>query len=442
MGKAVPATFLILLATLGLQWIVIRELPGGSLKYFHLAAIGFAGVYLLRRRAGSDVAVVLREHAFFYWCFTVYLALQLLAHTVHRQAFVEMSEIVRQGSYAFVSVLVAALFLRVESRSFQRFLMWACPVATFVVLPLLVAPLVRQGVNPLGVLADAITSGDPTVVLRGFFRSAFRTAGIDDAAPNLRHGVIGALLLSLVLSLLVWRRWRARRVSAVVLSMSAAVCLTFILVSLSRSVIVSFAVSIGVYLAHPLFRDRLRGRDLGGVVGVLFLIIALVALPQATLFREHFAGNRDSYAERYEATVNAFDRFGQSALIGSERVDETGADVVSPHDVVLNAWLGGGILAALAAAAFFLATLKRWFRLARSYVGGRKGEWMLSTSQFGAVALGAYPLARFLTAGSGSLQLVEWVALGAFFGMLTANDRARRATKEDQWTFAAASTPK
>lgn len=430
-GKVVSITFLVLLATLGLQWIIVRSIPGGSVKYYHLAAVVFTFVYLFLRRSRGEVTLVLQEYALFYWCFSLFLALELLANAVHRDAYAGIGEVVRQASYGLVSVFVAALFVRIQSRSFQRVLVWACPFSTVVVLTLLTAPLVRQGVNPLGVLANAVSSGDPAVVLRDFFRAAFRSAGLDAAAPNLRHGVIGALLLSLLLTLLVWRRSRWPRSTNVVVLCSATVCLSFILVSLSRSVILSFAISLGIYVALPLLRGRVTARHLTGAVTILLVGIALAVLPQGKLLRGHFSGNTGSYTQRYDASARALERFGESALLGSERLDEYGAVVESPHDVVLNALLAGGVVAALAAGAFLVIALSKWLRVAKNYVGGRTEYWALDVRQFCVLSIGSYPIARFLTAGSGSLQLVEWVALGAFFGILMANEQERRGRRAE-----------
>jgi hypothetical protein len=97
----------------------------------------------------------------------------------------------------------------------------------------------------------------------------------------------------------------------------------------------------------------------------------------------------------------------------------------SPHNLELNSWLAGGILAALAAAEMLVAFARLWAREVRRYITGGRG-WLLPVNELWVIGIGVIPLVRSVTAGN-QFHMVEWTAVGLFLGVVLANERVAAA---------------
>ncbi|HJY24856.1 MAG TPA: hypothetical protein VJ649_04180, partial [Actinomycetes bacterium] len=92
---------------------------------------------------------------------------------------------------------------------------------------------------------------------------------------------------------------------------------------------------------------------------------------------------------------------------------------------ILNAWLAGGVIAAIAVGLMLFFLLRLWVQLALRYLTDRPG-WVLPVSQAWVLGVGIIPLVRSVTSGS-LFHMVEWTAIGIFLGVLLANERAARS---------------
>jgi hypothetical protein len=108
-------------------------------------------------------------------------------------------------------------------------------------------------------------------------------------------------------------------------------------------------------------------------------------------------------------------------LLGADDVDIE----ASPHNVVLDALLAGGLVGALAALAYFLMLAVAVGRLAVEYLVG-SDTWHLPVSRAATIGIGLIPTVRLLTAGGGILSFGEWAAAAAFFALVAANARAAK----------------
>ena len=276
--------------------------------------------------------------------------------------------------------------------------------------------IARRGGNPLSIVAEGVARADPNVIST-MFRTAFRSQGLADAGVNLRHKVFAAVLVGMWVTVATLGRKIPRRRSVLVrLSIPAAGLL--VVLSLSRSLALALALAWVVSALRPLVTGRLDRRSLGSLTLATFFALSLVFTPVGALLHARFLDETSSYEARADAVSGGFvAQFGDAAVIGASASEvET-----SPHNLVLDAWLSGGVLAWLGATAFFVAFVRILGREVLRYLSNSR--WVLPVEHLALIGLGALPLVRAFTAGAG-LHLTDWAAIGLVLGISEAQRAA------------------
>lgn len=102
-------------------------------------------------------------------------------------------------------------------------------------------------------------------------------------------------------------------------------------------------------------------------------------------------------------------------------------DGLAIHNVFLNAWAYGGLIAFLLICCFYLVVLSRWISFMVT-IARRPERWVLPIAVEWIAALPFLPLFRMWLSGEGGvMKFGEWMALSAFFGFILANELRRRA---------------
>lgn len=419
--QAIAWALVALLATLTLEWVILSGFTGGFVKPFHVSSLVLAGLVLSRWRPLSVISPVLRHHGAIYVSYVLLLALTLVSTLAYTFPFQPTPALIRQASYVAISVVVAgALFRIVHQRPVQQVLAWSGVVTVGVVVSGLFAALAAQGVNPLQLLGQAVAQGDPDVIIYQVFRVAFRSSDdLAEVGANLRHKVFIALALGVFVGLaflpaIARRRLAVRSVMVGVGLLGGAL----VVVSLSRSAILILAIPLILAPLRLLLRRRARSGQvvLLGVVAVA--LVGLVVSPAADLLAARFSAS-GSYEARLDAVSSEFlSVFTDAALIGAPRT----AVETSPHNLVLNGWLAGGVGGAICTVILLVAHGRLWLQMLRQYLRGSPG-WVLPIDRLWLLAIGAIPLVRAFTAGN-QFHLIEWTALGFFVAVTSANHRA------------------
>lgn len=413
--RYLTATFLVLVAALPGTWYVAARTQLGVIRPYHVVAGAFVTVALFQRRSR---AVLLTARALpgpwvsaGYW-------IGLLGIGVWYHA-APVADVAQQIIYLWVALTSAAYVAAVslaEDRGWHlRRLQWAGLVGTIGFLTLFWLSARGVGIDIVGVLRRAITTADPGVLQFQLFRAAFASGGFEDTArANFRHAVFGGVLVSLWIG--VWARSQLPRpqppVARIVWWLSTAVGSLLLFLSLSRSVILAGLLGLAGLAIVPMRTGRLNPRDVVVVVAVVGTTLLAIFTGLAGLVWRRFTVDRASYSGRGESLAGALDSIGDAVLLG-------GAEVNSPHNIVLDSWLSAGVFAAAAAATLFC--ILAWHALRALYMAAsHQSPW-----QVAAVGLVFLPLVRMMTAGGGLLVLTEWLAVGIFLGALVGEAERR-----------------
>ena len=425
-SRALGSSFVVFSGTLGVTWIALVGTPDAGVKPFHLSGFVFAVVAASRVGAVDRAVHVIRR----WWAFWVGLALWLCslawASVVWADPYAPQGKILQQGASATVALLVATAFTRVDNEALRRRLWWCAPAAVTTTLLFLFVPLVRAGVNPLGVIGDALRTGNSGVILFGLFSQAFAGAGSEVIRTGLRHECISGIIATGAITLLVWDRDRPGRRWATLFGGAAlAAALALVVFSLTRTMSATVAAWLLLVAARPLVRGRGRPTELLVAVAIVVGTLVLLFGPASALFAGRYvSGENRSLEVRSEASGEVIEDPFASLPFGSP-AERDGDRVESPHNVVLDGLLAGGMLGLVGTSLMFGAVMIRLAGEVSSYLRGAD-DWHLPVTRAPVLLLGLQPVARFLSNGGGLLSLADWVALGAFFGLVTANDRLGR----------------
>jgi hypothetical protein len=414
---------LIFLAVLPLEWITFAGVQEGFVKPFHIAALVLIIVALARWRPRRLIGPILSRYSVVYVGYALALAATFFGGLTYVDPYLSRAETFRNGFYLVTSVVIAGVVVALLARPPRSGLAWAGVVTLGTLLFALVTALAAQRLNPFAIIGEALIQQDPDIISRQLLRTAFRTdAGLDDAAPNLRHKVFGGLLVAVFVGLacrsLIDRR---RTVLRTVLAIGGAVGCLVVVLSLSRSITVCVVITLALFPLRSLVMNRVRPLR-AAVAAMIVLVISVLAVsPVGQLVFARF-GETGSYEARLQAAGPSFlEEALPAAVVGTTNT----AVETAPHNQILNAWLAGGVIAAIAVGLMLFFLLRLWVQLALRYLTGRPG-WVLPVSQAWVLGVGIIPLVRSVTSGS-LFHMVEWTAIGIFVGLHRANERAARS---------------
>ncbi len=399
-----------LLVLLPLQWFPFVSSPLGQTRV-HQAAIFAFMLYVLARYAMRTYAPVLRASAMFVIA-NLYFVGAVAAVSIYRGDGAGAA--VQHLLYLLVFIAFAGFFYLVAAGREPRVLAILRSAAVLVcgslLLGLAVAMLVN-GVNPLAVLAQSVASGDPEVIERELYRSAFAGFGLDedDFKGNLRHEIYGSVLLAMLISTWAIRvgpapspRQRAFYRGAL---MVGAVLLA---VSLSRAVLLAAACWPLLLVWRSARRGELTPRQVAGVFTAAAAGGVLLVSGLGAVISNRFVADTDGYESRAGNYAIALREIPAYWLTGG--FDTVG---VSSHNFAVDTWLREGVFAFVPAAAIVATVLVVFVSLA----------WRvdrLPLHLVPVVAALALPLVRMGTSGGGSIPPVQWLALAFAAGALAA----------------------
>ncbi|HEX6148421.1 hypothetical protein [Nocardioides sp.] len=396
--------YLLLLALLPLQWFVV----GAGLR-LHMAAIVLFTAVVFATHGTHLVARVIRMAEPFIAANLALTVIWVFANRYHGFGVRQPAEqMVLLAGFVAVAVATLAILRDPGGRGVEllRWSTWVCMVS---LVGAMTYSMTVNGVNAVEVFGRTLTSGDPQVLQRELFRSAFGGFGLSEEAVmgNIRHEVFGALLLALCLSSACrqLRPFATRRLTAVYL-LGQGLAVMLLLLSMSRSVIIALAAWPMLGLLRQLLAGRVTARGAGA--GVLIVgaagVLATVGVLQVLWVR--FTQDTGSYEARDNLLQAAYSNLGRSLATGG--VSTASA---SSHNFVIDTWLRAGIVASLAA--LVVVVLVCGLFIALAFTLPQEPPWMLPVT-----AMLVLPVVRFFTAGGGLIPPVQWIALGVVAGFL------------------------
>ena len=400
---------LVVLAVLPLQWFVVGSTPLGLMR-LHQAVLLLATVVLLVARPWRTNLPLMRAALPFITLNVVMLALWTGTSAFNGDVpRAQAQEVI----YLVVFVAFGTYFARAASGAEPGALLllrWAAVAASITLVIAFAASMLGNGVNPVGVLQRTIAAADPELLQKELFRSSFTGYGYDSETVrgNIRHEVFGAVLLAMYVAAWAeglapggpgWGRF-IRRAGLVA-------CTGLLLLSMSRAVLIAAAVWPLISVMRSVRTFSVTRRQMAVVYGALAGIGLLVVSGIGRVIWIRFTQDTTSYESRGGLYEQAFQGIRQSFWTGGF---ETAGE--SSHNFVVDAWLRGGVLVAVAAAAILLLLFVDWAALLVRLPA--EPLWMVPVA-----AAFALPIDRMLTAGGGLIPPVSWVTLALVAGAFT-----------------------
>jgi hypothetical protein len=396
---------LVLFAALPLQWFVVGGTPLGQMRLHQAVLLILAAVIIAARPLSATrpvIAVALPFIALNILMITSWMAVSLYNGQIPRSA-------VQVLLYLGVFIAVGTYIGRAatgEEPGALTLLRWAATAAVVALIAAFALSMIGNGINPLSVVQRTIASADPEVLQKELFRSSFVGYGYDaeTVRGNIRHEVFGAILAAMYVS--VWAeglvpgsgaRRNIRRAALVVGTL-------LLLISMSRAILLAAAIWPLLSLWRSVRLSEVTRRQVTLVVSAGLLLVGLVISGVGRVVWVRFTQDTSSYESRGGLYDQAFQNIGENFWTGG-----IGTEGESSHNFVVDAWLRGGVVVAVLAAAILLVLLWSW---ARSVVCMPfEPIWMLPVA-----AAFALPIDRMLTAGGGLIPPVGWVTLGFIAG--------------------------
>ncbi len=396
-------------AVLPLQWFLVPGLPLGGQRLHLLAIAGFAAFGLAHYRAHVFVPV-LRVALPIVIPLAVFVTIWAATSLYHSMP---LRGSIQEGVQLISLVVIGGVLYRAAAYPTTRVLeaaRWAALVTSVSLVVALSVSMAANGVNAAAVFAQTVAAGDPEVLQRELFRSAFAGYGYsaEEVQGNIRHEVMGAVLIAMCLSsaaarLRPFTSARAARYYRLSMGLGAAL----LLISLSRSVMLAAAIWVLVAVITQARRLGVTRRQLAVVSAALAGLLVLVASGFASVIYVRFTQDTASYEGRDRLLGEALAAIPQHFWTGG--IDPSGA---SSHMFVIDSTLRAGFLGGLAALTIVVLVVALFLQLLRRLP--TEPSWMVPVT-----AALALPIVRFFTAGGGVIPPVQYVALGVVAGFLT-----------------------
>jgi hypothetical protein len=394
------------IALLPLQWFVV----GAGLR-LHIVVILALGAALALQVSAADVRRVVAVSRPFIVANAVIVAVWAAANLYHGLG---LRPVVQQAAFLFSFVTIAAAVHGAFTRDLDRTartLRWSAAASVVVLVTALSYSMAVNGVNAGAVFAKTLTTGDPEILQKELFKSAFVGFGFDASVVrgNIRHEVFGALLLAMGLaSVAAHLRPPTTSVQRWFFRGSLLLGGLLILLSMSRSVMLAAAVWPLLIQVRYLMAGRVSRNFTALLFAGVALVSGLVALGVAQVIWVRFTQDTSSYDKRDQLISRAFTNLLDSAFAGGVATDSA-----SSHNFVIDTWLRAGVVAA-GAAVVVVVVVAWWFGSLTARLP-REPAWIVPMT-----AMLALPLVRFVTAGGGLVPPVSWVTLAVVVGLMAA----------------------
>ncbi|MBO9448945.1 hypothetical protein J7426_01665 [Tropicibacter sp. R16_0] len=288
--------------------------------------------------------------------------------------------------------------------------------------------LARQiGLSWTTTLVHFLSTGDLGFVFYHFLREMFQMVapeGVDVPASN-KNIVAACMFIAMVLMRAGYTGRGADRIGGFV----TLVTLLTLVIFNTRSVLLMAAVGIPFAAWIGLVCRGVRSPGEFYVKSSIIILSALaliLVLSAGSAAMDEVAARLSFEDQSTEGRLNqyawAFSLIEQSPLVGSGLVELNGQNV---HNLFIGAWLHAGLAAFLLVVIAYLGLLLSWLLFVFRLVAA-PGNWVLPVRAEWVAILPLMPLFRVWVAGdAGHPGFGEWIAFGAFFGLVLANRRAR-----------------
>ncbi len=421
MNLTAAALFLVLL-TAPFQWVVFFQIDALSLKPIHLASVAGAVAFVVNWRSTVRLLFANRAFVVFSVLYTLYLSWLWVAVTWSDDAAAGVVSQIKDTGDFFLFMIISGLAAKLAERgNLQSFAGITSIVALMAFAGYMTLKFFALGYNVFVEYATAIARADVLKLHHWFYPRLFNCTfdGVcvstdEGKKTSLRNMLLGALCIYFVL--MAWWRERLRGWQRVCASAGIIAAAFFIVVSVSRSMILVLLLTIvGTTIIRGLQRRSLSARHV--MVWASLLVVGATAVfsgqfgGAASILEERFAAiGRDVRIGQYN---NAMTKINEDVFFGNGIGTGiiSGSEEMKVHNVLLASWLEAGIMGLVLSFLWYGAIVWGVTRLAQTAHSGTRPDispWI--------IALPVLPLLRVLVEGGGRISLVELIALALFFG--------------------------
>jgi len=418
-GIVIGWAFVAVLASLPLNWIIVRKLGGFQLTLPYAMTL-LLGCTLLLQLRRSLIAFVRLMQDFAVW-FVPYLV-YLYVLKLHLAGLPDNGMILRQVFFLICAVIVATAVLvtRGDMRLLRRGGMAA--LLGFVVICELLAR--RLGMSWITAI-EHFAVGDLQFIIYKFFRAIFDEGSDADVAASIKNVVSGGLFIALIL-------YRAGHDSAAPDRRGQMVTvLTLGLLVLLNTRSVLLVAALAAMMAGVLATIRRPVQSANALLVKGMVLVAAIVLVTGVLLsnsaatgmiESRFAFEDASTSGRFDMFSSAISLIEQNVFNGAGFREFNGLPV---HNLFLGAWLHGGLLTFLLVALCYGAMVWTWLRFVLR-IAVQRSYWILPVRPEWVAVLPMLALIRVWLAGdAGHPGFAEWVSIVIFFALVQVNALVR-----------------
>lgn len=411
---------LVVFAALPLQWFVVGATPLGQMRLHQAVLLVVAAIIAVVRPLRSNQAVIAVALPFIALNVLMILSWMAVSLFNGQQPRTAVQVLLYLGVFIVFGTYIGRAASGEEPGALTL-LRWSATAAVVALVLAFAVSMVGNGVNPVGVVQRTLASADPEVLQKELFRSSFVGYGYDadTVRGNIRHEVFGALLAAMYVS--VWAEGLAPGAGASrKIRRAALVVATFLLlISMSRAILLAAAFWPILSVWRSARLGEVTRRQVALVAGAGAGLVALVLAGVGQVVWVRFTEDTSSYESRGGLYDQAFQNIAENFWTGGVATEGE-----SSHNFIVDAWLRGGVVVAVLAAAIVIVLLVSWVRSVAQMPF--QPIWMLPVA-----AAFALPIDRMLTAGGGLIPPVGWVTL-AFIAGAYAYQRTVSTTADDR----------
>ncbi|MCV2886859.1 O-antigen ligase family protein [Ruegeria aquimaris] len=418
----------VLLATLSLTWIQVASAAGFQLKVPYVATIAL-GIVLCGSPSRFATGLNALLPAVFPWLIVYMIYLALLS--INLAGAPSKGIVLRQVFFVIcgLTFAVSLVAATADNRILRRG--GALAIVSFFVVT---EYLARQiGLSWITAIIRFATTGDLDYIFYHFLREIFQTvapAGVEVPASE-KNIVAVCVFTALIL-------FRSGHTSAKpdILGIALTLFLLGVLVVFNtRSVLMISALGIPTAAWIRLLREGVRNPGefyikSFAILALLIVLILLLSAGSAAMdeLEARLSFNDNSTEGRLSQYSWALSQIERNPLLGSGLIELKGQLV---HNLFLGAWLHAGLAPFLLVVSTYLLIVLSWLRFVAAIVF-RPALWVLPLRAEWVAILPMLPLFRVWVAGdAGHPGFGEWIALGAFFGLVAANRLAQNASSRN-----------
>jgi hypothetical protein len=402
-----------------INWVILVEVGGLSIKYMHLAIVPICICVLFASFRKVLTRFVL-QNAFIISSFLLLMVINFVSICLNGTLYPSASAyIFKNLSYFTYFILFgAAIYFRIRQPFFYKEIAYSNIISVLVFT--LTATIIFKAIGRdfLSDMFNFFIKGDSVSLRYDLFKTLFNTNSSSDVelAANLRNTLIGAFIYIHFTSLYSLKN-STKRFYSFCNWISVLFSLFFILASVSRSNLLVLMLGYVCYF----FADILINKNyksvykmagiavIGSTLVIIFWNEIYASFSESTTMISSRLGELEDDA-RWALNAEAIDGFSQHFLIGkgSGAILSDGHTV---HNFILGSAYQAGIGGLILSCMFYFGVIVQIIKNLKLFRDQRAVFFLLG--------LPIIPLLRSMESGNaGTISLIEWFCLAFFFALI------------------------